>query len=239
MCTSLLHSALKEDTVRRVVITSSLVTLMPFEWLANPDDRVFTAKDININPSRSVNHSLEAYWNAKALARTAVKDFVRRHNPHFEVIQMLPGVIIGPDERASTTADLHNNTPQWTMRMSPILGEKQTNPMGSVPVDVGDVARAHVDAIKPTVPGNTDYILCSAASEKIVFDDMIQVAKKYYPEKAGSKDMPLGGSLPTMRWNVESSETEKAFGWEFKTFENTMRDMIGQYVDLLEQKGTR
>ena len=211
-----------------------MITLIPFEWLANPDDRLYTAKDLNHNPSRSVNHPMEGYWSSKALARAAVKDFVKTHKPHFETIQMLPGVIIGPDDRAASTTDLKDNTPQWTLRMSPVLGEKQSDPMVSVPVHVADVAKAHVDAIKPSVPGNTDYTLCSGSSEVIVWDDMIEVAKNFFPERAGSKKMPFGGALPTMKWSVDSAETEKAFGWKFKTFEDTMKDMIGLYLELVD-----
>jgi nucleoside-diphosphate-sugar epimerase len=91
-----------------------------------------------------------------------------------------------------------------------------------------------VDAIKPVVPGNTDYILCSGPTTDIVWDDMIEVAKKYFPKRAGSKEMPLGGKLPTMKWHVDTTKTEKAFGWKFKTFEEVMKATIGQYVELLD-----
>lgn len=231
--TSLLHSALKVSTIRRIIITSSLVTLMPWEWLFNSDDRLWTANDLNVDPNRSVSSSMEAYWTSKALARAAVKEFVEHAKPHFETIQLLPGVIIGRDERAASVADLRRDTPQWLMRMAPILGEKQSDPMGSVPVDVEDVAKAHVDAITDTVPGNSDYTLCTGPTADIVWDDMIETAKRYFPEKAGSRNMPLDGTLPTMKWLVDTTKTEKAYGWKFKTFEETMKGMIGQYVELL------
>jgi hypothetical protein len=111
---------------------------MPFEWLFNPDDRVFTAQDINGSPSRSASNPDEAYWSAKAFARAAATEFVETHDPHFDVIQLLPGVILGRDERAASVADLRNGVPQWAMRMAPVLGTSQAAPMGSVPVDVED-----------------------------------------------------------------------------------------------------
>lgn len=239
MSTSVLYSALKVPTIRRIIITSSMVTLIPYEWTFNPDDRIYRARDLNPKLSRSANDPMDAYWSSKGLARAAVKDFVETHKPHFETIQILPGVIIGADDRAASTADLRNNTPQWALRLSPLLGEKQSEPMVSIPVDVVDVARAHVDAMKPSIAGNTDYVLCVESSESIVWDDMIEMAKEHFPERAGSKEMPLGGTLPTTKFGVDSKETERAFGWEFNTFENTMKSMIGQYLDLLDEERKR
>jgi len=45
--------------------------------------------------------------------------------------------------------------------------------------------------------------------------------------------MPLNGTLPTMKWLVDTTETEKAYDWQFKIFERTMKKMIGQYIKLL------
>ncbi len=40
---SVLEAAYRQPSVKRVVVTSSAVTLVPFEWLSNPDsERVYT-----------------------------------------------------------------------------------------------------------------------------------------------------------------------------------------------------
>jgi nucleoside-diphosphate-sugar epimerase len=237
MSTSILFSALKVPTIKRVVITSSMVTLIPMEWLTQPDDRIYTAKDFNPNPSRVVSQPMEGYWTSKALARAAVSDFVKSHTPHFETIQLFPGVVIGADDRALSTADLRNNTPDWSLRMSPVLGEVQEDPLVGVPVDVVDVARAHVDAIRSSIPGNVDYTLSARVSEDFAWDSMIDVAKRHFSDRAGTRELPLGGSLPTMKWRVDSQQTERVFGWHFTTFEDTMKAMIGQYLDLARTEG--
>jgi nucleoside-diphosphate-sugar epimerase len=235
MNVSLLTSAMKQLTIRRIVITSSMVTLIPFSWLANPDERIYTAKDFDSNPSLAVSHAMEGYWTSKALARSAVNDFVATHNPCFETVQLLPGVVIGPDVRATSTADLRNKTPLWSLKMSPILGIKTIDPMVSVPVHVADVARAHVDAIKSSIPGNADYTLNLQSPEGVEWDSMIEVAKRHFPDRVGTKEIPLGGTLPSMKWRVESRDTEKAFGWTFRTFEEAIRDMVAQYLQLSDE----
>ncbi|KAF2023699.1 NAD(P)-binding protein [Setomelanomma holmii] len=151
---------------------------------------------------RIIITSSMGYWNSKDLAPAAVKGFVAQHKPHFETIQMLPGVIIGPNDRATDEAYLHKNTHDWKLRMSQVLGQRQTDPMVFVPVD----------AVKPSIPGNTDCTLFS--------------------NETGCSTLPSNGTLPTMRWNVESGRTEEAFGWKFETFEATMKAMIGQYLEL-------
>lgn len=225
---------MKVLSVKRVVITSSMVTLIPFEWLTSPDSRVYTAKDINPNPSRVVSSSMEAYWTSKTLARSTVHQFIEAYQPHFSTVQILPGVIIGPDDRASSITELRNKTPLWELKLSPILGYRQAHPMVGVPIDVGDVARAHVDAIGWSVTGNRDYILSSGYPEGIVWDSMINVARSRFGDRCGGKELPLGGSLPTTKWRVDCRETEDVFGWKFSTFEVTIERSIGQYLELLD-----
>jgi nucleoside-diphosphate-sugar epimerase len=236
MCTSILYSALKAPTVRRVVVCGSLVTLLPLTGLAAPGDKTYTANDINPSLTRDVHSPMEAYCNSKGLARVAVKNFVEKYKPGFSVIQLLPGAIQGVDERAGSVADLKKNVPQWEMRMAPLLGETCAEPLVSVPVDVSDVARAHVDAIKESTVGNTDYALSVRESGTMQWDDMIEVALKHFPKSAGSEKMPLGGKLPTTKWVVDSEASEVAFGWKFRTFEETTKDVIAQYLELAEKE---
>jgi hypothetical protein len=234
MNTSILFSAKKVSSIRRVIICSSLVTLVPLSRFSKADDITYTANDINPTLTRDVHTPMDAYCNAKGLARVAVKEFVEKEEPGFEVIQLLPGVIIGLDERAASVKDLKENVPQWEMRMAPLLGQTETNPLVSVPVDVADVAKAHVDSIKSSVVGNMDYALCVGESGSVRWNDMVEVAVKHFPKKAGSKKLPLGGVLPTTKWIVNSKKTEEAFGWTFRTFEEMMKDVVGQYLEFAE-----
>jgi nucleoside-diphosphate-sugar epimerase len=232
---SILESAMKSPSVKRVVITSSMVTLVPFEWLANPNSsRIYTSTDINLNPSRPFNSSMEAYWASKAIARLAVQNFITEKKPHFDIIQLLPSVVLGADDRATVLSDLRTSTPLWELKMSPLLGTQQPAPMVGVPVDVADVAKAHIDAINLKVPGNRDYVLSAETPDGIVWDDMINVARTEWPARCETKALPLGGTLPTMKWKIDVVETETAFGWKFRAFDMTIRDMIAQYLDLVD-----
>jgi len=57
--------------------------------------------------------------------------------------------------------------------------------MVGVPVHVASVAKAHVHALKPSVPGNAEYILSSDCPEGIKWDQALTIAEKYFPEECG------------------------------------------------------
>lgn len=181
---------------------------------------------------------MEAYWASKAHARITTRAFVQARNPQFDFVNLLPSVVIGPDERIPPTASAKDLVQDARGAvMGPLLGPDHVSsfPYVGTPVHVADVARAHVDAIDPTqVPGNAEYILSSDTPEGIVWDeDSRAIARKHFPSAVESGKLLLQGSLPAIRWRVDASQTEDAFGWKFTTFEDTMKGLIDQYLQLL------
>jgi nucleoside-diphosphate-sugar epimerase len=170
---------------------------------------------------------MEAYWVSKALSRITSHIFLETYNPKFEIINLLPTVVIGPDALATSTASLLTGT--RALAMAPILGQKIDMPLLGVSVHVDDVAQAHIDALKPSVPGNADYVLTSDGPEGIVWDD----AKEMVKAIKGAGMLKLDGNIQTMKWKVNAGTTDKAFGWKCKSFEVTMKDLVGQYLELL------
>jgi nucleoside-diphosphate-sugar epimerase len=229
---SVLSAAKRTLSIKRVVITSSAVTLIPFEWLSNPDiSKTYTEKDLNSNPTTPYHSSMEAYWASKALSRMAAHTFLTTHpKSHFEIIQLLPSVVIGPDALATTASSVLSGT--RALALGPILGQILPSPLVGVPVHVDDVARAHVDALKETIEGNKDYVLTSDTPEGIEWNGGLAIAKKYFPEAVGKGILKLGGGMPTQKWKIDTSATEKAFGWKCQNFETTMKDLVGQYVSI-------
>ena len=158
--------------------------------------------------------------------------FLETYNPNFEIINILPTVGIGPDALATSTASLLTGT--RALAMAPILGRKIDMPLLGVSVHVDDVAQAHIDALKPHIPGNADYVMTSDGPEGIVWDD----AKEMVRAIEGAGMLKLDGSMPTMKWKVNVGATDKAFGWGCKSFEATMKDLVGQYLELLGHERT-
>ncbi|KAH8703867.1 hypothetical protein BGW36DRAFT_334899 [Talaromyces proteolyticus] len=240
MVTTVLEAAARVSSIRRVVLTSSCVTLVPFEWNMNPDsDRLYTVADINTNTTGPFLNAMQAYWASKALTRLATKEFVRNNCPQFDFINLLPSVVIGPDDRL-------NNDPTATIEsllqgtraavLAPALTSSLSSPFPyvGVPVHVADVAWAHIDAIDADlVPGNSEYILCSDTPDGVVWDrDVANIARKFFQKEVTTKVLPLEGSLTTIKWRLDAQSTEEVFGWKFTSFEDTMKELLAQYLEL-------
>ncbi|KAL7910311.1 hypothetical protein GGI35DRAFT_448441 [Trichoderma velutinum] len=238
MVTTVLEAAANIPSVRRIVITSSCVTLIPFEWNLNPNsERLYSASDINSDPQKPYGSAMEAYWASKAYSRIATQEFIEKQKPHFDFVHLLPSVVIGPDERVPSSGSVDELLKDNRAAVLAPALDGSTNssfPFVGVPVHVADVARAHVDAVDSTrIPGNTEYILSSDTPDGIVWDrDIAAVAKKYFPGEVQSKVLPLEGTLPCIKFRLDGDATEKAFGWKFTSFEQTMRELIAQYLQL-------
>ncbi|KAM0817383.1 hypothetical protein AB5N19_03188 [Seiridium cardinale] len=238
MVTTVLEAASRVPTVKRVVVTSSCVTLVPFEWNSNPDsERLYTVSDGNWSPNRPFQNAMEAYWASKALSRLATRNFVVDRKPQFDFVNLLPSVVIGPDERIAPTEGV-DSLLQGTRAavLAPAL-DGSTNsafPYVGVPVRVVDVAKAHVDAaITDLIPGNSEFILSSDTPDGVVWDkDIRSIATKFFAREVGDQALPMKGTLPSIKWRLDGRTTEVAFGWKFRTFEDTMRELIGQYLGL-------
>jgi len=181
---------------------------------------------------------MEAYWASKALARMATKRFISEGNSQFDIVNLLPSVVIGPDDRLlyderATRGNLLEGTRGAVL--APALTSSLNSPFDyvGVPVHVADVARAHIGAVdNALVPGNSEYILCSDTPEGVVWDRDIQsIARQYFPGEVENKTLPLEGSLGTVKWRLEALRSERVFG-QFTSFEETMKGLIEQYLQL-------
>jgi nucleoside-diphosphate-sugar epimerase len=197
----------------------------------------FAVNDINKNPTRPFSSAMEAYWASKALARLATRDFVIKKKPHFDFISLLPSVVIGPDERipADGNADsLLQGTRAAVLAPALTSSLNSAFPYVGVPVHVADVARAHIDAVDHhLIPGNSEYILSSDTPEGIVWDtDIRSICRRHFATEVDKQILPLQGSLATIKWRLDGMRTEEMFGWHFTSFDETMRQLIAQYVQL-------
>ena len=153
------------------------------------------------------------------------------HQPGFDLISIAPAFVIGPDYLATKADDLKNGTNQFVTRM--VCGNKPGHPMPSGTVHIDDVAFAHVRAVDSSVPGDKLYITCAKPPDGIVWNDAIGVVKESYPERVADGTLSNDGETATLITKFDSSETERVFGFKHKPFREMVRDVIGQYLDLL------
>lgn len=201
------------------------------------NDLTCTADDINSSPKQPYDSPMEAYWASKALARLASRDFVNAKKPHFDFVNLLPSVVVGPDTRIAETAQPEELTVEarGSVMASALTSSLNSDfPFVGVPVHVHDVARAHVDAVDSSVvPGNTEYILSSDTPDGVEWDrDTAAIAQRYFPDEVQNGTLPLEGSLTAIKWRLDAIKTEETFGWKMTSFEHTMKELLTQYLQL-------
>ena len=131
----ILRAALKSDTVKRVVITSSVAAV--YSGKAKGEGAAFVESDWG-----DVNSKISAYSKSKILAERAAWDFVKENKPSWAMCTINPSFTIGPSISTEKTPSLE-------------IGIRLLN--GSMPmlphvsfatVDVRNVAMAHIKALQ-------------------------------------------------------------------------------------------
>ncbi|KAK3995197.1 hypothetical protein QBC44DRAFT_320671 [Cladorrhinum sp. PSN332] len=232
---NLLEAANLGGTVRRIVITSSFVALVPVAELdgtrkrdaskpVTPNDRVpFTP-----GPYES---EFAAYAASKVAALHHAEAWIERERPPFDVVHLHPGFVLGRNDTATTAGQAMQGTNSVVLAL--LLG-KRFGPYAGATVHAKDVARAHVEALDPTVLGNQSYILSQSAR----WNDAIAIAKRNFPQAIKTKLLVTGGSVKTTHLPMDASLTEETFGFKFATYEEQVKNVIDHFLELRMRKKT-
>lgn len=211
---SVLNAAHRAPSVKRVVITSSAVTLVPFTWMfgpapPTPDLTLFTAADISLTTAAPYSSAMEAYFASKTLSRIATKEFMEREKPSFEFVNLLPTMVFGPDELATNVTELM--TSSRGLILGSLMDVKMPKTVGAT-VHVDDVARAHIDGLKSEVPGNTDYILSAHAQHGVCWEDAKDFVRQNFLDAVEKGILKLEGTFGIRPWRLYTKDMEDAFG---------------------------
>ncbi|GKT43632.1 putative uncharacterized oxidoreductase [Colletotrichum spaethianum] len=233
-----LESAIKVPSVKRVVITSSIAALLSWEYI-NSDDvtKVFTARDTYDppGPETQFQSPLHAYGAAKALALQATERFIKDENPSFDVINIMPSMVIGRNELNTTKEEVASGTNNNVMGL--LLEAKIPMPVLGVSVHVNDVAKAHIDALNPAIPGNKNFICSSGGLNGTRWDNAKDTAKRYFSKAVSDGFLSLDGTTATRPIQLDASDTEQTFGWKFLGFEDQVKSVLEHYLEFLEADG--
>jgi len=230
---NLLEAANLVGTVRRVVITSSIVAIVPVEEMEgikprNPLHPVSPNDRIPFQPG-PYNSTFAAYAASKVASLHHAEAWMERERPAFDVVYLHPGFVLGRNDTATTTAQAMQGTNSVVLAL--LLGKK-FGPYAGVTVHAEDVARAHLMSLDPTVLGNQSYILGQQAR----WNDAREIARREYPEALKSKLIVRGGGVKTTRLTVDTSLTEDTFGFEFASYEDQVKSVLDHFLELRLQK---
>ena len=215
-------------TTERIVITTSIIALTSWADFFGQTGKVFNETSRTPVVSGPYENGFQAYATSKVAALKATEEFVVAEHPHFTVNNVAPSFVIGKNELATTVADSISGTN--FSALGHVLG-LNPGPTPSIAVHVDDIARMHVLALAPSVPGNQVFIGVSDDSNNR-WEEAFDVVKQNFPQAVTDGTFPLTGSNPTLRLIVDNSWTRKTLGQEFLPYTEQVRSVAQHYLDL-------
>ncbi|KAI1382880.1 putative cinnamoyl-CoA reductase [Hypoxylon trugodes] len=222
--TSILHSAIKEPSIKKVVITFSVFSNILFP----PDGKEITEKSRLPDVPGPFDSTITAYSAGKIGALNAAEKFIKDNNPKFAVVKVMPGLALGYDERATALEGISAGTNR--MLLGIITGKTSPAPFPAGVGDVADVAKVHLLALGDGVVGSF------GVTKRNTFDEAWEIVKRHFP-KAIADGIFTQGSQPTIPVDWNAHQTEVRFGFDFKTYEDAVVEVANQYLQLSGKKG--
>lgn len=228
----ILKSALKEPSVRRVVITSSIGAVAPMEVWGPDYQGTLTPESTTANIPGPYDNFQMAYAASKIAAYNSTLDFVANEKPTFDVINIMPTFVVGKNELATTKEAVMSPAGSNALALVPLFGRQNPNGLASITVHVEDVAYVHIAALDPAIPGNQSFGANSHGVAGVQFDDQLDIVRKHFPKEVESGVFPMGGSQKSNLVRFNASRTEEVFGFKFKNFEEQIVSVAGWYAEV-------
>ena len=250
---NMLSAAAKSPGVKRVVITSSVTASMEMkEFESGKFSKEFKRMRVHSNSKLLLisiladdtlkHYDLEApfpypfaaYVASKALTLADAEKFVVNEKPRFDIVHILPTLILGENPLAKTVTELNTNSNGPILNM--LLGNPSFPVLASC-VHVDDVAKLHLLALNPRIPGGR--YLATAEDPTGGVTDAFAIVKKYFPEAAQKVFVAKPrADFVSMPMKVHTSKTVEAFEFEFQGYEEQVKSLVGNYLSLLSNEWT-
>ena len=229
---SILRSALKQPSIKRVVITASGASVTPLTAYMGEDHGVITPefKVPSDSLPKEYPHFFIAYAVSKILAYNHTMEFIEKERPKFTVINIMPTFVVGKNELATTPKAV--NAGSNSLALNVLLGVQNPAGMTGDTVHIDDVAMLHIAALDPKIEGNRNFGANCNGIDGIEWDSAIEIVKKHFPKAVESGIFPLGGSQKSEPLSFDARETEKVFGFKFKNFEEQIISLAGWYAEV-------
>ncbi|KAJ5654723.1 hypothetical protein N7490_001726 [Penicillium lividum] len=178
-----LEEAASVSSVKKVVITSSVASLLPIrgplpgaiveednEWNLEVDE----AADFTIFESPAAT-ATKLYHASKLLANKATWEFWEHQRPHYSLVVMHPGFTFGHKPMQTNAEELQSTSNEglWLTIMEGTLATSLTC------VHVQDIAEAHIRALSPNIPDCSSYLL---VGHETTWKEGADIVHRNYPE---------------------------------------------------------
>ncbi|CAG8975803.1 hypothetical protein HYALB_00008244 [Hymenoscyphus albidus] len=230
---SILTSALKFPQIKRVVITSSAVAIMTDQAIEPSNPPITYTAKTRITPLPSAPYPTDnwgAYRAAKALSLDATERFLAEKKPHFTIINLHPGYVVGRNELVTKPEELLGGSN--AVALGVVLGAVKDAMREAFTTPITDLARIHVEALDDKIVESQSFLLIAGKDgEKADFNEVNEIAKTYFADAVSEGILNPVGSTEPVYQDVDKSKTTATFG-HLDSFRNAAKAVIGQYVEL-------
>ncbi|RAH79219.1 flavonol reductase [Aspergillus japonicus CBS 114.51] len=210
---SILHSALKVSSIKKVVVTASALSIIPL----GPTRDGLVVKDVDAAQVASLS-PMEQYHASKVASYKATLDFVRDQNPEFDVVTLHPVFVFGhnhaqesADQLGGTCGMLYQAITTGKLFAAQYRG-----------VHVHDVSAAHVKVLDSSIQGLQSYLLAAPPRS---WADVESFVRQHYPS------LPIGiQATEGPSYVLDTSKAERDLGLTWKGMEEQVSDVIDQQL---------
>lgn len=235
---NILEAAKKARSIKRVVITSSIVGIIPWkDLISDTADKVYNEKSRTISVPGPYYSSFEAYSASKVAALNETEAWLEREKItiSFDVVSIFPGFVLGRDELVTKASEVFHGTNKVILGPATGLGyflELNSTPGSSV--HLRDVSLAHIKCLNLNIPGNQGYLLTSGGLRGTSWEDSFNIIAKEFPNAVENGIFSNNMKITTLPVKYDESASEKALGFKFRCFEDQITDLVAYYLELLD-----
>lgn len=223
----ILQSALKTPSVRRVVITSSIVANL---GLATPSATQVSASTRAPLPDpipESFADVFSAYVTGKMVELRDSDAVAADRNTHFTISHVVPGYVFGRNELALDAAMMQTQNSSNNFLMMGLVGAELPFPIHGGYAHVDDVAELHLRVALDDELAGRDVGIATPVDYSCIFARV----EKAFPE-AVEAGVFRKGSVPTLPVSYDSSLATSLLGGKVRSFEDAVVDVAGQFLEV-------
>ncbi|KAK7542217.1 uncharacterized protein J3D65DRAFT_690000 [Phyllosticta citribraziliensis] len=245
---NILSAAKNSGSVKRVVCTSSAAAFVSPSELLGADQETTLNKteedandDVYADLGQPIPDVMTAYVGSKTAAFQRSKRWMEEHGGaeclEFDLVNVAPTYVFGRHEAATSVEDLLSKSnalvlgmvvPKKRMGAAPLLSDAEI----SSGVHVDDVVDCHLMALDRTkIPGGETFLL----SMDPVWNDVPMWTRRLFPKEVDEGLLTCHGQCKTKKVRFLPNKARRAFGIEFKGMDSVVRDVVGQYLELIER----
>jgi len=226
-----LRSAAKESSVKRVVITSSAVTLFYTpEFFNNGVLSESIWMPVTMEQAEQSTDTFYVYSASKALAERAAWDFMDTQKPQFTLTTLLPPWVYGPPSTPATKGKpfVHGTNQNIYALLDPST-DISLIAGGPNQVDSRDLALAHVRAaIVPEAAGERILVVGDGDSNP---DSWLATLKRHFHGKELAPT-PVDYQSKVPYKTTDRTKAAKILGINFRPFEDTLVQTAQYYYGM-------